>query len=179
MPGGLSVRALVDRLLVPALAVALLVALALAGLKWRAAVVARAETAKVARDFADYRAAAERNYAAALAKRDEDRRRTDLKRQEALDAEHLARKAAEADAARLRAGNGQLQRLAADLSTSLGDRARDSAAPGSCPAAAERIRRLADVVGTLDDFAARAVSAADDAVRAGQLCERSYDALMP
>lgn len=170
---------LIQRLLTPTLVAALLAALVLAGVQWRAALVAQAATDQVTAAFADYRAAADRNHAAALDKLKQDQRATNLKRQEALDAEHLARVAAEADRDRLRAGNGQLQRLAADLSTSLGDRARDPAAAGNCPAAEARIRQLAEVVGTLDDFAARAVAAADDAIRAGQLCERTYDALMP
>ncbi len=172
-------KALIDRLLPPVLLLALIAALVLAGLQWRAATAARAEVATVTAEFAEYRAAADRNHAQALQKRDAERRRADFKRQEALDAEHLARVAAQADADRLRAGNGQLQRLASDLSTSLGDRARDPTAPGSCPSAEERIGRLADVVGALDEFAARSVAAADDALRAGQLCERTYDALRP
>lgn len=139
---------------------------------------ARAEVAKVGQDFDRYRETQERQAREALQIQQRDAARTALKRQEAANAEFLARQAAEAEAARLRSSHGQLQRLSTDLATSLGDQARDPAAPGSCPAA-ERARILADVVGALDDFAERAATAADMARRAGQLCERSYDALIP
>lgn len=137
---------------------------------------ARAETAGVRLELAKYRETQERQARDALDTLRRDAARTTLKRQEAADAEFLARRAAEAEVARLRASSGQLQRYATDLATSLGDQARDPAAPGSCPAA-ERARILADVVGALDDFAERAAIAADGYRRAGQLCERSYDAL--
>lgn len=169
--------ALLRHLLAPVMGVALVLALITAGMQWRAALIAEAETDRVAAAFDRYRADTERNRATALAQVAAEKARTDKSRQEALDAEHLARVAAQADADRLRAGNGQLQRLAADLSTSLGDRARDSAAPANCPAAEARIQRLAFVVGQLDDFAARAVAAADDSRIRGELCERSFDAL--
>lgn len=138
---------------------------------------AQAATETARRQFADYREAQERQTRQALEKLSRDAAHTAKKRQEAADAEHLARQAAEADAARLRSSAGQLQRYATDLAASLGDRARDSATAGSCPAA-ERASVFADVVGALDDFAQQAVQAADAARRAGQLCERSYDALM-
>lgn len=138
---------------------------------------AQAETAKVGKDFAQYRETQERQARQALETQQRDAARTALKRQEAADAEFLARQAAEAEAARLRSSHGQLQRYATDLATSLGDQSRDPAAAGSCPAA-ERARILADVVGALDDFAERAATAADLARRAGQLCERSYNSLI-
>lgn len=170
-------KALLARLLAPVLGVALLLALVFAGFQWHQAAQLRSAKAEVETAFANYQTAAERNYAAALAKAAADKARADKSRQEALDAESLARQAAEADRDRLRAGNGQLQRLAADLSASLGDRARDLAAPASCAAAEARTRVLSDVVGALDDFAAGAVAAADDARIRGQLCERTFDAL--
>lgn len=169
--------AVLQRLLAPVMGIALVLALITAGMQWRAALIAEAETSRVAAAFERYRADTERNHAAALTKLAADAARTERSRQEALDAEHLARVAALADADRLRAGNGQLQRLASDLSASLGDRARDSAAASSCPAAEARIQRLAIVVGALDDFAAGAAEAADSSRIAGQLCERTFDAL--
>jgi len=171
------VNALLQRLLAPVLSVALLVALATAALQWRAAVTAEKRTAEVVSEFATYRESLERQTREQLALEAQKTAKQYRIRQEALDAEHLARLAAQADADRLRAGNGQLQRLAADLSTSLGDRAGDAAAPAGCPAAQARIERLAFVVGALDDFAAGAATAADDARIRGQLCERAFDAL--
>jgi len=173
------VTALLQRLLAPILGATLVLALIVAGFQWHQAAQLRAAKAEVEAAFANYRSDAERNYAAALAKAAADKARTDKSRQEALDAEQLARVVAQADADRLRAGNGQLQRLAADLSASLGDRARDAAAPAGCQAAEARIRVLSDVVGTLDDFAAGAAAAADDARIRGELCERTYQALTP
>lgn len=140
---------------------------------------AKAETAKVGKDFATYRETQERQARQALETLQRDAALTAKKRQEAADAEHLARKAAEADAARLRQSAGQLQRYATDIATSLGDRARDPTAAGSCPSADARIVRLGIVVGALDDFAQRAVAAADEARRAGQLCVATYEALTP
>jgi len=139
---------------------------------------AKAETSAVRQKFAEYRETQERQARQALETQQRDAARTALKRQEAADAEFIARQAAEAEAARLRSSHGQLQRYATDLATSLGDQSRDPAAAGSCPAA-ERVRILADVVGALDDFAEQAAVAADTARRAGQLCERAYDALTP
>lgn len=140
---------------------------------------AEAEMEKVRREFGDYRETQERQARQALETIARDAALTAKKRQEAADAEHLARQAAEADAARLRQSAGQLQRYAADLSTSLSHQARDSATAGSCEAADARIVRLSLVVGALDDFAQQAVQAADDARRAGQLCVASYEALTP
>jgi hypothetical protein len=140
---------------------------------------AHADTEKVRREFGEYRETQERNARQALETQARNAAHTARMRQEAADAEHLARKAAEADAARLRAGNGQLQRYAQDLATSLGDRARDTSAAGSCQAAEGRIRWLAYVVGALDDFAAEAAAEADARGRAGLLCQRTYDALKP
>lgn len=140
---------------------------------------AMAETEKVTRQFTEYREAQERNARQALETIARDAALTAKKRQEAADAEFLARQAAEADAARLRGTAGQLQRYAADLATSLGDRARDTSTADSCEAADARIVRLSLVVGALDDFAAAAAGAADSARRAGQLCVASYEALTP
>lgn len=140
---------------------------------------AQANTEKVRREFGDYRETQERQARQALETLARDAAHTAKKRQEAADAEHFARQAAEADAARLRGTAGQLQRYAADLATSLGHQAGDPAAAGSCKAAEARIARLSLVVGALDDFAAEATGAADGARRAGELCELTYDALTP
>ncbi|RTL37177.1 MAG: DUF2514 family protein [Burkholderiales bacterium] len=155
--------------------VILALCVALAGQSVRLA-DARADAADVRQKFSEYRETQERQARQALDTLRRDAARTALKRQEAADADYLARRAAEADAARLRATAGQLQRYATDLATSLGDQARGAAAAGSCPAT-QSAGILADMVGELDRFAERAAVAADEARRAGQFCERSYDAL--
>ena len=157
-----------------AIAITIVLLLAALGWQWSRATAARAAEDRVGREFSEYREAQERQHAQALETLRADKNRADKIRQEALDAEHLARQAAQADADRLRATTGQLQRLAADLSTSLGRAAGDPATACSCQAAAERISRLAVVVGALDDLAAGAVSAAGDARTRGQLCEHYY-----
>lgn len=155
---------------------ALLLALGLAGWQWSEAVAARADAASVRLQFAEYRETQERQARQALEKLRVEKARSDKIRQEAIDAEFLARQSAEADAARLRASHGQLQRYAEDLATSLGRAAGDPAIAGRCEAA---VNELAVVVGALDGFAEEAATAADSAIRAGQLCERTHDALTP
>lgn len=177
-------NALLARLLTPVLAIALVAALGLAGWQWVRATKAEARTAaassateRVRAEFATYRETQERNARAAQVLAAQETRRQNQLRQEAIDAEHTARIATEADRDRLRAGNGQLQRYATDLATSLGDRARDPAAARSCSAAEQRIRLLAEVLGEVDQFAAGVAEEADQSWLAGQLCERTYDAL--
>ena len=180
------IAALIQRFLTPALGLALAGALMLAGWQWSQATTARAATAraeaataKLAAEFATYRETQERQAREALQAMAAEKARTDKLRQEALDAEHLARLAAQADADRLRAGHGQLQRYAQDLAASLGDRARDPAAAGSCPAIQPALDLFADVLGRLDEAAAGVVLHADNARLAGQLCQRTYEALTP
>lgn len=94
--------------------------------------------------------------------------------QEAQDAEHLARQAAQRDAAAARAAADSLRQRAADFATvSCGA----AAAPGSPPAAASGPGVLADVLGELAARADRLAEQADSARIAGQLCERAYDSL--
>lgn len=168
-----------SRLVAIAAGVALASAFALAGFHALQAANARADAAKVRTEFADYRATAERQAREALAKAQADGLRTRKTQQEAQDAEYLARQAAEADAAGLRAGNGQLQRYAEDLSTSLGDRARDLAVASGGPTAQAGGSMCPHMLGRLDEASAEIAQHADAASRAGQLCERSYDALKP
>lgn len=180
------IAALIQRFLTPALGLALAGALLLAGWQWREATAARAEVATAqakveqgAREFAEYRETQERQAREALQAMAADKARSDKARQEALDAEFLARLAAQADADRLRAGSGQLQRYAQDLAASLGRAARDPAAAGNCPAIQPALDLFADVLGRLDEAAAGVVQHADNARIAGQLCQSSYEALTP
>lgn len=171
--------AILDRILAPALGLALAAALVLAGLQWRASVTARAEVDRVGRQFAEYRETQERQHAQAMEQLRVDRNRADKARQEALDAEHLSRLAAQADADRLRGTAGQLQRYAQDLAASLRHPPGDPAAAGRSEAAAGAADLLAVVLGRMDEAAAGVVLHADAAGRAGQLCERYYDAVTP
>lgn len=173
------IAAALSRFLAPALGLALVAALALAGWQWRQAVAARGEVDKIGRTFAEYRETQERQAREAVQAEIAKSARTAKLRQEAIDAEHLARLAAQADADRLRAGAGQLQRYAQDLAASLRDRARDSAAPGSSPATGPAADLSAIVLGRLDEAAEGVVLFADAGRRAGQLCVSSYEALRP
>lgn len=95
--------------------------------------------------------------------------------QEAQDAEFIARQAAQADAAALRASRDSLrQRTAAIASQCSG---ADTAAAGSSTPASSPGDLLADVQARLEEAAGQLADAADNSRRAGQLCERSYDAL--
>ncbi|MCV2365522.1 DUF2514 domain-containing protein [Paucibacter sp. DJ1R-11] len=163
-----------------ALVLALLAALALAGWQWCAATAARAETAEVRLQFASYREAQERQARQALETLRVDKSRADKIRQEALDAEYLARLAAEADARGADAAAGQLRRHATDLAATLraGAGADPAVAAGS-EAAATTADLLAQLLDRVDGAAGEIGRYADQARRAGQLCERHYGALIP
>lgn len=169
--------ALLQRIAVPALSLGLAGALLLAGVQYVRAERALGQVQAEAAKLADYKATQERQAREALQAAAQDKARADKLRQEALDAEHLARLAAEADAARLRAGAGQLQRLATDLATSLGDQDRGATAASSSTPARATADLLADVLGRMDEASAGVVVFADQSRLAGQLCERTYDAV--
>lgn len=163
-----------------ALLLALLAALALAGWQWREATAAHAETAEVRLQFATYRETQERQVRQALETLRADKARADKVRQEALDAEHLARLDAEAAARRADAAAGQLRRHAANLAASLHAGAgADPAAAARSEAAAATADLLADLLDRVDSAAGEVGQYADQARRAGQLCERHYGALIP
>lgn len=170
--------ALLDRLLVPALATGLTCALLFATAQWAEARHAGARAARTAQEFAEYREVQERLTRERLERLVAQANQRDRQRLEALNAEYEKRQAAERVADQLRVSHGQLQRLAADLGTSLADRdAGDAAAPSRCEAERARIGVLADVLGELDRFAQAVSAEADGSRRAGELCERSYEAL--
>lgn len=110
--------------------------------------------------------------AAIDAARAEESRRV-MRLQEAQDAEHLARKAAQRDAAAARAAVVSLRQQAADYA---GQSCNPAAATGGATAE-DRPRVLADVLGELAARADLLAEQADAARIAGQLCERAYDAL--
>lgn len=94
--------------------------------------------------------------------------------QESQDAEFIARQVAQRDAAAARAAAVSLRERADQFARSLpGDAA---AAPG-CPAADDRARVLADLLGRAAARADELAEQADGARIAGQLCERAYDSL--
>lgn len=159
---------LIQRFLTPALGVALVAALALVGWQWHQATSARAELSDerlaIAKQIAD----------ATTAARAEEQRRT-LKIQEASHAELLARQAAEADAGRARSAAVGLRQRATQLAASC--TASHPTATASSPAADSPGDLLADLLQRVDDAAGEIGRYADQARIAGQLCERSYDAL--
>jgi hypothetical protein len=110
--------------------------------------------------------------AATDAARAEESRRV-MRLQEAQDAEHLARQAAQRDAAAARAAADSLRQRAADFAAL----PSDAASAAGCPATDDRARVLADLLGRAAARADELAGAADSARLAGQLCERAYDAL--
>lgn len=104
-------------------------------------------------------------------------RNTARKIQEALDAEHQARQAAQRDAAAARDAVRSLRQQAADFAA--GRVPGDPAPAASSTPADDRAGVLADMLGSLAERATALAEQADGARIAGQLCERAYDALRP
>lgn len=120
----------------------------------------------------EQRKAAAAVQAATVAARAEESRRS-LRLQENIDAELLARQAAQRDAAAAHAAADSLRLTAAGFASVPSNPA---SAPG-CPAAADRAGVLADLLGSAAARADELAEQADSARIAGQLCERAYDAL--
>lgn len=95
--------------------------------------------------------------------------------QEAQDAEFIARQTAQRDAAAARAAVVGLRQQAADFAAR--SLPGDPATAASSPAADDRARVLADLLGRAAERADELAGAADSARLAGQLCERAYDSL--
>lgn len=95
--------------------------------------------------------------------------------QEAQDAEHTARQAAQRDAAAARAAADSLRQRAADFAA--GRLPGDAAAAPSCEAADARAGVLADLLGRAAARADELAEQADGARLAGQLCVAAYDSL--
>lgn len=95
--------------------------------------------------------------------------------QEAQDAEHLARQAAQRDAAAARAAADSLRQRAADFAA--GGLPGDPTPPAGCEAAESRARVLADLLGRAAERADELAGQADSARLAGQLCVAAYDSL--
>lgn len=108
------------------------------------------------------------------AARTEERRRAKTI-QEASDAEYLARVAAQADARRSRSALNGLRQRADQLASSCS--ASDPSTAPSGPPASSPGHLLADMLGRSGEAAAELAEYADRSRIAGQLCERSFDAL--
>jgi hypothetical protein len=152
------------------LAAALALALVLAGWQWYRA------TSAIAELTAERQAIAQQIQAATDSARAEEQRRT-LKIQEAQDAEQIARQAAEADAGRARSAAVSLRQRAAELAASC--TASNPTATTGGPTAIAPGLVLADMLGRVAAAAGELGGYADRARGAGQLCERSYEALRP
>lgn len=157
-----------------ALAVIVLLLLALLGWQWGRAEHAQrsADTYKTQLQAADSRIAFE-----VRARAVEQQRTKQL--QEAQDADHKARLVAEADARRADAAADSLRERAAQLAAAARCPVQDPAAATSGPPANAPADLLADLLGRSDEIAGELARYADQARLAGQLCERSYQALMP
>ncbi len=157
---------MIARILSALLALSLL----LAGWQWRKAV-------SIEDEYASYRAdiAGQISLAEATARAEEQRRTAQI--QEAQDAAHHARLAAESDARAARASADRLRQRAAELAASCA--ASHPTPAASSPAASAPGSVLADMLGRLDQAAGELARYADDARIAGQLCQRSFEALSP
>lgn len=153
-------------------AIAILLFLALLALFWQTDALHSTQ-----RDFALYKTAAtERRLAEVTAAR-ADERRTTTAQQEAQNADHLARLAAQADKLRADVAAVSLRERASRLAAAARCTPSDPAAPSGRQPADAPGDLLADMLGRVDDAAGEIGRYADQARLAGQLCQRSYDAL--
>lgn len=158
-----------------AIALALMLALvAFAGYQWHEASEQRAAAQLMQGQRDTARQALDKS---TRARAEESRRTRAL--QEALDAEHLARQAVEADARRADAAAVGLRQRAQQLAAAARCPTSDSAPASSSPAASAPGDLLADMLGRIDEAAGELARYADQARIAGQLCERAYGALTP
>lgn len=148
----------------------LALALLLAGWQWRKAVSIEAEYARYRADISGQISLAE------ATARAEEQRRT-IRAQEAQDAAYKARLAAESDARAARASADRLRQRAAELAASCSARDPAPASPGQAASAPGDL--LADMLFRLDEAAGELARHADESRIAGQLCQRSYEALSP
>lgn len=153
-------------------------ALALIGVKHVQLGAARTAAATARADLAEYKAqAAAAALLAETAARREETRRNDLQRKALEDAATQVQ-TAQADARDARDAAGQLRLQAQRAAAAARAATADSAALRASATAYDPIGVLADVLGRIDDRAGRLAEIADASRIAGQLCERSYDALV-
>jgi hypothetical protein len=121
-----------------------------------------------------------KNAAASLAQLEADARETKrrLERQGDAQRDHQAQLArARGDAAAATAAAGRLSRQLADFTAAHRPRAGDPAAAGAGTPGGTALDLLADLFSRADGEAGILAEALDRSHAAGQLCERSYDAL--
>jgi hypothetical protein len=123
-------------------------------------------------------AAAEAARLAAQASRLEEQRRT-AALQEAIDAAELVARRERADRVIADAASGQLRERLAAYVTAARFAARHPGLALGGPAAEDPAGVLADVLGRCETRVRQLAAVADERGRAGQLCERAYDALTP
>lgn len=129
--------------------------------------------------------AAHRRELAALALADEqaknrieDQRRVAAQKEATDEAQRFAARA-RADAAAVTREHGELRSAAVAAASASCRTAGDPVAVGISPPAESAGTVLADVLSEMDEAAGELAEALDLSRVAGQLCERSYDALMP
>lgn len=167
------------RVIAIAAGVALASAFALAGFHAMQAANARADAAKVRTEFADYRAAAQRQAREATEAHALETARRIKVQSEVVHAEALKTQAAAADGVRAAAADSGLRNETARLA------ARGRAAAGDPALAADRQAAgateavLAELLGRCSERRRELAGYADSARIAGETCERAYDALTP
>lgn len=162
-----------------ALFVALLTALALAGWQWGRAEGFRADLEKAKSTFADERTELAQAQTIAVTKARAEEAATARKIKDALDAEHRARVALEDDLRHADAVAVSLRQRTSELAVAARCPAANPATTASSSAANSAADLLAVMSGRLDEAAGAIALYAAKASIAGQLCERSYDALGP
>ena len=109
-----------------------------------------------------------------------DERRTNFRRQETLDADHLHQQAVQTALRRSDAAARSLRdQLAVTRSAFDALRAQDSAAPEECRAAAQAGAVCADLLGQCSERRRELALFAEQSASAGAVCVGSYRALMP
>jgi len=152
-------------------------ALAFGGVQYLRLGDARLATSEARTDLANYKAtAAESARLAERAERAEEARRETLQRK-ALDEAHFNLEAAQTDAAGARTAGEQLRVQAQRFAAAAREASARAAAAERSAAGADPLGVFVHVLGRIDERAGRLAEIADRARVAGQLCERSYDAL--
>ena len=151
---------------------AALLTLALLALFWQTNALHRTQ-----RGFALYKTAATEQRLAEVNAARADERRTTAAQLEAQNADHLARLTAQADKLRADVAAVSLRERASRLAAAARCAPSAPAAPPGSPPADAPGDLLADMLGRVDDAAGEIGRYADQARLAGQLCQRSYDAL--
>lgn len=144
---------------------------------WVASAVVGAERDKVVAEFAQYRANTLDSVRQQVEAAREDERRTQIQLSKELENAHQSLTAARAAADDARSALDRLRARARAVAAGGQCPAQHPAAAASGPAAGDPAGLLADLLVEAAAEARRYAEIADNARIAGQLCERSYDAL--